>query len=110
LYQLVPQGLVFQLSTERGFLEPSDAQLITRGLVDGSLKFETDDVVKVKVLPVYATMFYNRGRYLAAGDRHDQAIGAFKKALELEPSFSLAQQAISESLNAIRKSGTDKSR
>jgi tetratricopeptide (TPR) repeat protein len=102
-YQLVPQGLVFQLSTERAFQQPSDAQLITRGLADGTLKFEADDVVKVKVLPVYATMFYNRGRYLAAGSRHDQAIEAFKKALELEPGFSLAQQAINESLNSYWK-------
>jgi len=45
LYQLVPQGLVFQLSTERAFQQPSGAQLITRGLVDGALKFEADDVV-----------------------------------------------------------------
>jgi tetratricopeptide (TPR) repeat protein len=109
LYQLVPQGLVFQLSTERAFQQPSDAQMITRGLADGTLKFEADDVVNVKVLPVYATMFYNQGRYLAANSRHDQAIEAFKKALELEPGFGLAQQAISESLNAIRKSGANKS-
>jgi tetratricopeptide (TPR) repeat protein len=108
-YQLVPQGLVFQLSTERAFQQPSDAQLITRGLADGTLKFEADDVVKVKVLPVYATMFYNRGRYLAAGSRHDQAIEAFKKALELEPGFSLAQQAINESLNATGKTSANKS-
>jgi tetratricopeptide (TPR) repeat protein len=66
--------------------------------------------VKVKVLPVYATMFYNRGRYLASGSRHDQAIEAFKNALELEPGFSLAQQGIGESLNAIRKAGGSQSR
>jgi tetratricopeptide (TPR) repeat protein len=110
LYQLVPQGLVFQLSTERAFQQPSGAQLITRGLVDGALKFEADDVVKVKVLPVYATMYYNRGRYLASASRHDQAIEAFKKALDLEPGFSLAQQAINESLKAIRKTGGSESR
>ena len=109
LYQLIPQGLVFQLSSDRGFQQPSESQMITRGLADGTLKFEADDVVNVKVLPVYATMSYNRGRYLAANGRKEQAIEAFRQALKLEPSFSLAQQAINESLNGIRKHETNKS-
>lgn len=102
-YQLVPQGLVFQVTTEREFQQPSDAQLITRGLADGTIKFEDDDVVKLKVLPVYVTMLYNRGRYFAAHGRHEQAIESFKKALALDSRFTVARQAINESLNAIRK-------
>jgi len=105
-YQMIPQGLVFQLSSDHGFQMPRDPQLITRGLNDGTLKFEADDVVNVKVLPVYVTMFYNRGRYLAAGGRHEEAIESFKEALALQPSFSLAQQAINESLSGIRKNQT----
>ncbi len=103
-YQFVPQGLVFQLIEGRGFRQPSDPQLITRGLADGSMKFEDDDVVKLKVLPVYVTMFYNRGRYLAANGRHEQAIESFKRALDLEPGFKFAQQAINESVSAMNKS------
>ncbi|HJZ69441.1 MAG TPA: DUF2723 domain-containing protein [Blastocatellia bacterium] len=102
-YQFVPQGLVFQLVEGREFRQPSDPQLITRGLADGTTKFEDDDVVKLKVLPVYVTMFYNRGRYLAANGRHEQAIELFKSSLAFEPRFSPAQQAINESLNAINK-------
>jgi tetratricopeptide (TPR) repeat protein len=49
-------------------------------------------------------MLYNRGRYLAAQGRHDQAAEAFKRALEIEPGFSAAQQALNESQNAVRKS------
>ena len=60
-------------------------------------------MVKLKVLPVYVTMFYNRGRYLAANGRHEQAIELFKSSLAFEPRFSPAQQAINESLNAINK-------
>jgi len=108
-YQLIPQGLVFQLSTDHSFQAPLDSQLITRGLNDGTLKFEADDVVNVKVLPVYATMYYNRGRYLAAGGRHEEAIESFKKALALQPSFSLAQQAINESASGFRKNEVNKS-
>ncbi|MEK6284657.1 MAG: DUF2723 domain-containing protein [Acidobacteriota bacterium] len=103
LYQFVPQGLVFQVRTGREFSEPADPQLMTRGLADETLRFEDNDVVKVKVLPVYVTMLYNRGRYLAANGRHEQAIEAFRQALAVQPGFTLAQQAINESLNAMRK-------
>jgi tetratricopeptide (TPR) repeat protein len=102
-YQFVPQGLVFQLSASREFQQPAEPQLITRGLADGTLKFEDDDVFKLKVLPVYVTMLYNRGRYLAVNNRHEQAIDSFKQALALNPRFTLAQQAVNESLAALRK-------
>src|SRR5262249_20310602 len=64
-YQLVPEGLVFQVTTDRGFKQPSDAQIKTQGLADGTIRFGDDDVVTLKVFPVYVNMFYNRGRYLA---------------------------------------------
>lgn len=102
-YQLVPQGLIFEATPRREFQQPNDRPLVTRGLADGTIKFEDNDVVKVKVLPVYVTMFYNRGRYLAANGRHEQAIEAFKQALALQPGFSLAQQALNESQRAFGK-------
>jgi tetratricopeptide (TPR) repeat protein len=102
-YQFVPQGLVFQLSASREFQQPAEPQLVTRGLADGTLKFEDDDVVKLKVLPVYVTMFYNRGRYLAVNGHHEQAIDSFKQALALNPRFTPAQQGVNESLAALRK-------
>jgi len=102
-YQFVPQGLVFQVTTDREFQQPADPQLVMRGLADGTIKFEDDDVVKKKVLPVYVNMLYNRGRYLAAYGRHERAIEALKRSLDLNPRFTLAQQAMNESLNAIRR-------
>src|SRR5947207_4974752 len=36
-YQLVPQGLVFNLAVEQSFRDPRDLRLQTRGLVDGTL-------------------------------------------------------------------------
>ena len=106
-YQLFPQGLIFQATEQRGFVEPSRRRLVTRGLTDGTIKFEDSDVVKLKVLPVYVTMFYNLGRYFAAGGKHQQAIDAFKQAIELQPGFSAAQQGITESLRAAQKSGAN---
>ena len=107
-YQLIPQGLVFQVTSDRGFSQPANPQLFIRGLSDGTVKFEDDDVVKLKVLPVYVTMLYNRGRYLAANGRYEQAIESFKQALALQPGFTPAQQAINESLSAIRKDAVNK--
>ncbi|HSB11584.1 MAG TPA: DUF2723 domain-containing protein [Blastocatellia bacterium] len=104
-YQLVPQGLIFQATRQREFQQPTDRPLNTRGLAGGTTRFEDTDVVKQKVLPAYVTMLYNRGRYLAANGMHEQAIVAFKEALELQPGFSPAQQGINESVNARGKTG-----
>jgi tetratricopeptide (TPR) repeat protein len=65
-------------------------------------------VVKLKVLPVYVTMLYNRGRYLAVNGHHEEAIDSFKQALALDGRFTLAQQAINESLAALRKANDNK--
>lgn len=96
-YAAVPQGLVFQLFGDRGFHEPSNQPMVTRGLVDGSLRFDDKDVVKLKILPVYSLMFYNRGRYLAAAGRHAEAAEAFNQSLAMDPGFSAAARGLAES-------------
>ncbi len=101
-YQLVPQGLVFQLLRDRAFHDPVEPQLLTRGLADGTLRFEADDVVRLKVFPVYVSMLYNRGRYLSLHGHHARAVAAFKQSLALDPSFAPAQTALAGSLNALR--------
>jgi tetratricopeptide (TPR) repeat protein len=106
----IPQGLVFQLSTGRQFQEPARPQLVTRGLFDGTIKFEDDDVVAIKVRPVYLRMLVNRGRYLAASGRHEEAIEAYKEALALDPGFKYAQQSLNESANALRGGEANKTR
>jgi hypothetical protein len=73
-----------------------------RGLNDKSLKFADDDVVKVKVLPVYKVMMTNRGLYLAAHGLHDRAVSAFKEALALDPGYRPAEQGLNESVRALR--------
>jgi tetratricopeptide (TPR) repeat protein len=102
-YQLVPQGLVFQLVRERAFRNPAEPPLITRGLADGTLHFEPDDVVRLKVFPVYISMLYNRGRYLSLFGDHARAADAFRRALALDPSFAPAQSALARSLSAMQK-------
>ncbi len=93
-YQLVPQGLVFRLFPDRDFHEPGAVDVETRGLADGTLRFEADDVVRLKVFPVYVSMLYNRGRYLELHGRHAAAVAAYGQALALDPSFAPAQAAM----------------
>jgi len=96
-YQLVPQGLVFNLTRDSSFHDSPDARLETRGLADGTLRFEKDDVVNLKILPAYTSMLINRGRYLAAFNQHERAAAAFREALALDPSLAAAQQGLAES-------------
>ncbi len=94
-YPLVPQGLVFQLFQDRVYHDPPPVQLDTTSLIEVGLRFQPDDVVRLKVFPVYVTMLYNRGRYLALGRRRE-ARGAFEQALALDPAFGPAQRALAE--------------
>ena len=96
-YQLVPQGLVFSLADGQGFHDSPDVHLEVRGLADGTLRFEKGDPVNAKVLPSYANMLINRGRYLALFGQHERAIAAFEQALMLNPNLSLARQGLAES-------------
>jgi tetratricopeptide (TPR) repeat protein len=101
-YQLVPQGLVFNLADDQGFRDSPDVHLQTRGLADGTLRFAKGDPVNVKVLPVYANMLINRGRYLALFGQHERAIAAFEQALALNPDLALARQGLAESAARAR--------
>jgi hypothetical protein len=102
-YQLVPQGLVFNLAIDQSFHEPPDSHLRMRGLADGTVRFAKDDVVNLKILPAYARMLTNRGKYLASFNQHARAIQAFKEALALDPKLAPAQQGLAESTAEIAK-------
>ncbi|PZR72991.1 MAG: hypothetical protein DLM73_11840 [Chthoniobacterales bacterium] len=105
-YQLVPRGLAFRIFADQNFHAPSAPPLQTRGLTDGTLFFEKDDVFKLKVLPVYIGMLVNRGRYLAAASQHEYAIAAFRQALSLDPNLETARQELAKSLSRMRETGT----
>ena len=102
-YQLVPQGLVFNLADGQGFHDSPDVHLQIRGLADGTLRFGKGDPVNVKVLPSYANMLINRGRYLALFGQHERAIAAFEQALVLNPNLTLAREGLAESAAKARR-------
>ena len=101
-YQLVPQGLVLNLADDRGFHDSPDVHLEVRGLADGTLRFGKGDPVNVKVLPSYANMLTNRGRYLALFGQYERASAAFEQALMLNPNLPLARQGLAESAAKAR--------
>jgi hypothetical protein len=101
-YQLVPQGLVFNLAGDSTFHDSRDVRVQTRGLADGTVRFENDDVVNLKLLPVYTSMLVNRGRYLALFNQHERAVAAFQQALSLAPSLPLAKKGLEESAGKLR--------
>ena len=102
-YQLVPQGLVFNLASDQTFHDSPDPHLQTRGLADGTVRFEKDDVINLKVLPVYTSMLINRGSYLALFNQHERGIVAFREALALDPSLAAAREGLAESAAKLRK-------
>ena len=102
-YQLVPQGLVFNLATDQSFHESPDPHLRMRGLTDRTVRFAKDDVANVKILPAYTRMLTNRGKYLAMFNQHERAILAFKEALTLDPNLGPAQQGLAESTAKMAK-------
>ena len=79
-FQAVPRGLVFQLIRDGVFHDPGEPRLQTRGLIDGTIRFADDDVVKVKVLLAYKAMMQSRGQYLAHFNQQERAAAAFEEA------------------------------
>ncbi|PYL06970.1 MAG: hypothetical protein DME33_11970 [Verrucomicrobia bacterium] len=102
-YQLVPEGLAFNLAADQSFHDSPEPHFETRGLADGTLRFAQDDVVKLKVLPVYTSMLTNRGRYLALFNQHERAIVAFNEALALNPGLAAAQEGLAMSEAKLRR-------
>ena len=91
-WQAVPHGLVFRLYSDTAFHEPPDIALETRSLTGGSRRTEPDDVVELKVRPVYSGMLVNRGLYLAVHGRHDQALESANAALAIDPGSADARR------------------
>ena len=102
-YQLVPQGLVFNLTTDQSFHESPEPHLRMRGLADGTVRFAKDDVANLKILPAYTRMLTNRGKYLASVNQHERANHAFKEALALDPGLTAAREGLEQSAAKLRR-------
>jgi hypothetical protein len=84
-FQAIPRGLVFELARDNDFHDPGEPRLQTRGLIDGTIRFAEDDVVRAKVLPIYKVMWQSRGQYLAHFSQPERAAAAFEEARRFDP-------------------------
>ena len=84
-FQAVPKGLVFQLTDDTGFHDPGVLRLQTRGLIDGTLQFDDNDVVKLKVIPTYRRMLQSRGQYFTHFNLPERAAAAFQAERAFAP-------------------------
>jgi tetratricopeptide (TPR) repeat protein len=101
-HKLIPEGLLFKVSAS-DTVESKETLISTRGLADGTLKFDDEDVVKKKVFPVYLVMLTNRGRFLALQNQHEKAIEYFRQALALDANYTLAKNSLNTSLEALKQ-------
>jgi hypothetical protein len=88
-YSLVPTGLILRLFLDPGFHEPVAAQVALRGLTDGTVSHEPDDVARQQVLPAVLRSLELRGLYYQAFGRTDSAQEAFAEADQLRSRLGL---------------------
>jgi hypothetical protein len=96
-YDIVPQGLVFRL-VERGstaVVMPPEIEI--RGLNDGTVRYDSDDIVRLSVIPVYTRMLANTGLYLVTKGVNDRAERYFRQALAIDPTSELAKSGLAAS-------------
>ncbi|HEY0139536.1 MAG TPA: DUF2723 domain-containing protein [Thermoanaerobaculia bacterium] len=84
-YELVPRGVVVEYAQGKGVREVQPVELQLRGLIDGSVRYEPDDVVVTEVLPSYRTVFLLRGRYYGLAQNWAEAEKAYEQALAFDP-------------------------
>lgn len=93
-YDTVPRGIAIEWVRGRGVRELPPLALNLRGLTDGSVRYEPDDVVVTEVLPSYRTALRLRARYLARARNFPAAIAAYEQALALDPGNASVQQEL----------------
>lgn len=83
-YHWTPVGLTMVLSnSNREFVPQSFLEL--RGIADGAVW--KDEVMQKKVIPSYATMLTNRGRYLITHRMYNEAFHELDLSLKIHPEF-----------------------
>lgn len=79
-YTFAPQGPVLRLFPDSRFHEPPMVPVRLRGVTDGGVRLERDDVVREKVLPAILRMLTLRALYLGYYGRRDAARKALAEA------------------------------
>lgn len=95
-WDIVPRGLLIELvpGSKLG-ANVTFAPLQMRGVADGTIEYEDDDVVPTEIAPAYRTILLITGRYLALQKKFDQALLPYRAALDLDPANASIEREIS---------------
>lgn len=93
-YSWIPQGLTVKFSTNKDFQPEPIVPLEFRGLMDGSVYH--DEVVEKKILPSYAKMLANRGKYLSLGQQYNEALENVLLAIKLDNRFDRSYEFLGD--------------
>ncbi len=91
-FDFVPQGIVAQYVRRDAphVLEP--IRLVTRGLGDGTIHYDSRDPIATEILPIYKDAHAVRARYLVIQKNYAPAVAEYDKAIALDPDDSILQR------------------
>ena len=93
-YDAVPRGVALELMPGHQRREVSVTPLELRGLIDGAIPYEPDDVVLTEILPSYQMVTLVRARYLALSRKFEEALREYETALSLNPGNTMIVREI----------------
>ncbi len=101
-FQIVPQGLVFQLFADRETHPAQFPKLNLRGLIDREPVIDRDPVIRQKVIPVYAIMMVNCGRALSIQGDNAHAMDAYRQAWSMDAPLLIERNLLPEGVSFPR--------
>ncbi len=84
-YDIVPRGLLIELVPGHALRDVHYTPLETRGVADGTVRYEDDDEVPTEIVPAYRAILVMTGRYLAIEKKFDEALLAYRAANTIDP-------------------------
>jgi hypothetical protein len=84
-FDIVPRGLLIEIVPGHAFRDVHYTPLQTRGVADGTIRYDDDDVVPTEIVPGYRAILVMTGRYLAIEKKFDEALLAYRAANAIDP-------------------------
>lgn len=95
-WDIVPRGMLIELAPGRAMRDIHFTKMETRGVSDGSIAYDDDDVVPTEIAPAYRTMYVITGRYLGIEKKFDEAILAYEAALAIDPGNGSVERELAQ--------------
>lgn len=91
---IVPRGIVMEVMAGHSIREVRPVPIVTRGLIDGTVRYDDDEVVPNELIPTYAAAFLTRGRYLAVTRHLKEALADYQQAAAFDPENHMLEQEL----------------